>query len=389
MSSYDFDTYIERRDSGSLKWTQYGRDVLPLWVADMDFRSPEPLIRALHERVEHGIYGYEFDSPALRQAIVERLAARCGWTITAPMIQFVPNLVAALHYVCLAFAEPGDEVLMLTPAYPPFLMAPPNGGRAALTVPLACARADGRLRYEIDFDAIEQAITPRTKIMLLCNPHNPVGRMWTRADLERLAEIALRHDQVIISDEIHCDLILNGAAHIPMATLAPEVAARCMTLLSPSKTFNTPSLGIAFAVAENEELRQRFEKVTAFYLPHPGAMGYAAALAAYTQCQDWLDALLIYLRANRDFLVETVSASFSGAAITVPEATYLAWLDFRDHKLPDGPYRFFLERGQVALGDGAAFGQAGEGFVRLNFGTPRATLAAALERMRTALVSIS
>ncbi|MBL8162781.1 MAG: aminotransferase class I/II-fold pyridoxal phosphate-dependent enzyme, partial [Anaerolineae bacterium] len=247
---------------------------------------------------------------------------------------------------------------------------------------------DGRLRYEIDFDAVEQAITPRTKILLLCNPHNPVGRMWTRADLERLAEIALRHNLVIISDEIHCDLILDGTAHIPMATLGPEVAARCMTLLSPSKTFNTPTLGIAVTITENEELRKRFEKVTAFYLPHPGAIGFAAALAAYTQCQDWLDALLVHLKSNRDFLVETVSASLPSVAITLPEATYLAWLDFRDHNLPDGPYKFFLERGRVALSDGAAFGTAGEGFARLNFGTPRATLAEALERMRTALAGI-
>jgi cystathionine beta-lyase len=385
MPPYSFDTVIERRDSGSLKWTLYDRDVLPLWVADMDFPSPEPIIRALHERVDHGFYGYEFDSQPLRQVLVERMAARYGWTITPPMIQFVPNLVATLHFVCLAFAEAGDEVLMLTPAYPPFLMSPPNGGRVALTLPLAHTSVDGRLHYEIDFDAVERAITPRTKVMLLCNPHNPVGRMWPRADLERLAEIALRHNLVIISDEIHCDLILNGAAHIPMATLGPEVAARCMTLLSPSKTFNTPSLGIALTITENEDLRKRFEKVTAFYLPHPGAMGYAAALAAYTQCQDWLDALLLYLKSNRDFLVETVSASFPGVAITLPEATYLAWLDFRDHNLPEVPFKFFLERGRVALSDGAAFGTAGEGFVRLNFGTPRVTLAEALERMRAAL----
>jgi len=382
---FNFDEIIERRSSGALKWNLYDADVLPLWVADTDFRVPEPITRALHNRIDHGIFGYQFNDPALRQTIVQRTAARYNWTIAPDEICFVPNLVAALNFVCLAYAEPGDEVLVQTPVYPPFIAAPTNGGRVLKTADLALTREGHTIRYEIDFDAFEAAITPRTKMFILCSPHNPVGCAWTRPELERLAEICLRHNLVIVSDEIHCDLLLDGQQHIPIASLSPEVAARTVTMMSPSKTFNLPTLAFAFLAISNEELRKKFEKVTAWYLPHPGAIGFTAAQAAYTECDEWLNALLPYLAANRDYLVQYVGEHLPNITVTRPEATYLAWLDFRALGLDKSPHDYLVEKARVGLNDGAAFGKAGEGFVRLNYGTPRATLAQALDRIRTAL----
>lgn len=383
--TFNFDTVFQRRGSGAIKWDMYDADVLPMWVADMDFRSPEPVIRALHERVEHGFFGYEFDSQPLREILVARMAAQHHWQIRAQDIKFLPNLVSALNWVTAAYSEPGDDILMLTPSYPPFLSAPLNAGRNQVTCDLKLSRDDQIIRYDIDFEAFEAAITPRTKVFLMCNPHNPVGRMWTRAELERMAEICLRHKLVICSDEIHCDLILDDKEHISFATLGPEVAARTITLLSPSKTFNLPTLEFALAVATDESLLKQLQKTTSDFLPHPGALALRGALAAYGECQEWHDALLPYLKANRDYLLDYVRQNFPQVGITCPEATYLAWLDWRLAELPDTPFNFFLEKARVAFADGAVFGKAGEGFVRLNFGTPRELLHEGLERVRRSL----
>ncbi len=382
MTTTVFDTLIERRTSGCLKWNAYDEDVLPVWVADMDFHSPEPILKALHQRVDHGVFGYQFDDPPVRQVIAQRMNERYGWSVETRDIVFVPNLVSALNFVCTAYAEPGDEVLMSTPVYPPFIVAPGNSGRVATMVDMPIVRSGQQMRYEIDFDAFEAAITPRTKLFILCSPHNPVGRAWTRPELERLAEICLHHNLTIVSDEIHCDLLLDPLQHIPLASLSPEVAARTITLMSPSKTFNLPTLGFAFAIAQNETVRQQFEKATAWFLPHPGALGYTAALAAYRDCQPWLDELLVYLRGNRDFMADFLQSHLPQIPYTHPEATYLAWLDFRALNLPASPYQVMLEKARVAFNDGAAFGKAGEGFVRLNLGTSRERLREVLERVR-------
>lgn len=384
-----FDNIIERRSFDSFKWNLFDADVIPMFVADMDFRSPEPILRALHDRVEHGLFGYHFNSPQVRQTIADRVKTRYNWDIKPEALQFSPNLVSALNFVCRAFApETNDEVIMLTPAYPPFLGAPGNNGRTAVTADLSIVKTGQIMRYEIDFDAFEALITPNTKVFMLCNPHNPVGRAWSRAELERLAEISLRHNLIVCSDEIHCDLLLEGTQHIPLATISPEIADRTITLMSPSKTFNMPTLGFAQIIATNETIFKQFEKATWGFLPHVGALGFAAAQAAYTECQPWLDELLPYLQSNRDFLVNYVQQHFPSVGITCPEATYLGWMDWRDAGLPDAPAKFFLENARVALGDGAGFGKAGEGFTRLNFGTPRSVLTEALERIRAAAEKI-
>lgn len=382
---YNFDVAIERRSTDSVKWSMFGDDVIPLWVADMDFRSPEPVIQELQARAAHGIFGYTMDNPELRTLLVERLRTRHHFQIEREAIVFISGLVPALFVGCQALGKPDGHILIQPPVYPPFLMAAHRAERVLNDAELTCIRQGADLRYEIDFDAFEAAITPQTRMFLLCNPHNPVGRVFTRAELERMAEICLRHDLIICSDEIHCDLILEGE-HISIASLAPEIAERCVTLLAPSKTFNLAGLGCSFAVITNPALRQSLIQSAEGIVPGVNVMGFAAGLAAYREGGPWLEALLPYLRANRDFLVDYVKANLPGMAVTCPEGTYLAWLDCREMNLSGGPFEFFLKEAKVALADGTRFGNGGSGFVRLNFGCTRAMLAEGLERMRAALV---
>lgn len=379
---YDFDKLIDRRSSDSNKWHRYPPDVLPLWVADTDFASPEPVLRALRERVEHGVFGYVMEPKELRDVIAERLQRLYGWVVSPEAIVFMPGVVPSFNLACRTVASPGDGALVQTPVYPPLLCAPANAGLACNEMELT-RQSDGR--YEIDFDAFEAAITGRTRLFLLCNPHNPVGRVFRRDELERMAEICLRHEVLICSDEIHCDLMLGGSRHLPIASLSPEVADRTITLMAPSKTFNFPGLRCSFAVIPNAELRQRFQDARRGLISGVNVMGYTAALAAYRAGQLWLDELLRYLEGNVAFLIHYVDAYLSGIRMVKPEGSYLAWLDCRDAGLDGNPHQFFLQKARVALNDGSSFGRGGSGFVRLNFGCPRSTLEEALGRMRKAL----
>jgi cystathionine beta-lyase len=379
--SCNFDHIIDRRHTESLKWRRYDGDVLPLWVADMDFAAPEPVIHALQDRVAHGIFGYGQPPDGLRGVIQERLARLYGWHVRADEILFLPGVVTGFNLACAAVGAPGDEVVVEAPIYPPMLAAPGNTGRTCRVVPLV----EGRQRYEHDFDAFERAVTGRTSLFLLCNPHNPVGRVFETAELERLAEICLRHGVVVCSDEIHCDFVYQGHRHVPIASLAPEIAAQTITLFAPSKTYNVAGLSCSIGVVQNPGLRARLEQAGAGLVSHVNVLGYTAALAAYRDGQAWLDALLVYLEANRDYVLEYVANHMPGIRCRRPEGTFLAWLDCREVSIPGAPCQFFLERASVALNDGATFGEEGAGFVRLNFGCPRATLTEALERMQAAL----
>jgi cysteine-S-conjugate beta-lyase len=379
---YDFDTVIERRRTDSTKWRHFGEDVLSLWTADMDFRSPRPVIEALHERVEHGVFGYCFESPALGDAISERMSRLFGWHIAPRDIVWQTGVVHALHLVCRAATAPGDSILCQAPVYPPIHTAPAHTGRFGVADVLV-RRADGR--YEIDFDRFESAVTPSTRLFILCNPHNPVGRVFERRELERLAEVCLRHDLIICSDEIHADLVFSGFAHTPIASLSPEVAARTITLIAPSKTFNLAGLRCSFAIVQNAGLRRAIRVGEGKEFSDVNTLGQVAALAAYRDGQEWLGQLLGYLQANRDHVTTFVREHLKGIAATPAEATYLAWLDCRGAAIMGSPYQFFLDRAGVGLQDGAWFGPGGEGFVRLNFGCPRAVLDEALTRMKAAL----
>lgn len=385
---FDFDRIIDRRCTDCAKWTHYDPDVLPVWVADMDFASPEAIQHALHERIEHGVFGYEWPSITLQETVVDWLGRRYGWQVAPDAIVFLPGLVSGLNTICRAYGYTGDRAVMLTPVYPPFLSGPVNQGMAADTVQMLPSVSGGRLRYEVDFDAFAAAITPRTRLFLHCHPHNPIGHEFAEAEMQRLAEICLQHDVLICSDEIHCDLMLDGRQHRPFASLGAEIADHCITLMAPSKTFNIPGLGCSFAVVTNRRLRARLEQASAGIVPHVNVLGLVAAQAAFSRCDDWLSALLAYLSANRDALLSFVDAHLPGLTTTAPSATYLAWLDCRSLDLPVSPYAFFLDHARVATSDGAIFGPGGAGFVRFNFGCPRATMMQALSQMRDALIKL-
>ena len=383
MTPFDFDRIPARRDSDSNKWRKFPPDVLPLWVADMDFPSPPAVVAALRARVEHGFFGYLTERPELQDVVAERLAKRYGWRVAPEAVMPLPGVIAGFNLAIRALTRPGEGLLVQTPVYPPILRAAGNHGLTRDDHPLT--RGAGG-RYTVDADSFAAAIRPLTRAFLLCNPHNPVGRLFEPRELEAMAEACLRRDLWIIADEIHCDLLFDGRQHVPMATLAPEVEQRTVTLIAPSKTFNVPGLTCAVAVVPNPAVRERLTTPVSDLVPKINVLGHAAAVAAYREGDEWLEALLRYLVGNRDFLVREVHARLPGVRVVAPEATYLAWLDCRETGLPD-PCAFFLEHAKVALNDGRLFGPGGDGFVRLNFGCPRALLADALARMARALAA--
>jgi len=373
LSAFDtpFDTPIDRRDSDSIKWGKYaGRDILPLWVADMDFAAPPPVVEALHRRVEHGIFGYGGPWPSLTESVLAHLESEYDWRIAPEWIVWLPGLVTGLNVACRAV---DGEVLTATPIYPPFLSAPHFSGRKLNRVELA--NADGR--WHFDENALNQAATAASRLFLLCHPHNPVGRCWSREELLDLAAFAEAHDLIVCSDEIHCGLILDAdRCHIPFASLSPEIAKRTITLMAPSKTFNIPGLGCAFAVIADPSLRRRFERAMAGIVPHVNVLGLAACEAAYRDCADWRRELIAYLAGNRDRVNATVSGK-KRLKMNFVEATYLAWIDVRELGLAH-PAAHFEAHG-LGLSDGADFGAPG--WLRLNFGCPRSTLDEALHRL--------
>lgn len=383
--TFDFDTVIERRGTDSQKWQKYaGRDILPLWVADMDFKASPAIIAALQERVAIGLFGYSRPVKSTVDAFVNAMEQRYGWRVDPAWLVWLPGLVVGLNLTAQAFASAGQEALTLTPVYPPFMSAPKNSGRVSVTVPL---RLDAAVhRWEIDWAALEKAVTPKTKLFILCNPHNPIGRVWRRDELMRLGEFCVRHDLVLCSDEIHCDLILDQLPHIPAALLGEEMARRTVTLMAPSKTYNIPGLGTSLAIIPDAKLRAQFVRAGAGVMAEVNALGYVACEAAYRDSEPWRQALLGCLRGNRDFLLDFVTRELPCVTIEAPiEATYLAWLNVSALKLPD-PVAHFEAHG-VGLSDGAFFGVPRGAHVRLNFGCPRATLTEALARMKRAVAA--
>ena len=375
---FDFDTSMERRATASLKWDKYrNRDIIPLWVADMDFRSPPAVIRALQQRVAYGIFGYTIAPQELNDVVVVMLKNLYGWEIEAEWLVWLPGLVTGLNVVCRAVGEEGDDVMTAVPVYPPFLTAPGHFRRNLIKVPLK----EKNNRWQFDFDRLERSITAKTRLFILCNPHNPVGRVYARDELETLAALCKKHDILICSDEIHCGLILDkDKPHIPTASLDPDTAARTITLLAASKTFNLPGLGCAFAVIGEKNLRRRFKEAMAGIVPMVNALGYTAARAAFEDCDDWHAALLEYLRGNRE-IVQAAVHGMPHLSMAPVEATYLAWIDMRATGLKN-PAAFFEDAG-VGLQDGIEFD--GPGFARLNFGCSRRLLEKALQRMTMAL----
>lgn len=379
---FDFDRIIDRRRVPGEKWGRYGeRDVLPLWVADMDFAAPQVVLDAVRARLEHGVFGYTQPWPGLVDAVIEGIRRDHQWTIEPDWLVWLPGVVTGFNLACQLAGEPGDEVLTATPVYPPFLAAPANCGRQLRTVELQ--QQDGQWRW--DWAALEAACTPATRLLLLCSPHNPVGRVFEDAELAALAAFAERHDLLVCSDEIHCGLVLDEQRpHRPLAALNDDIARRSITLMAPSKTWNIPALYCAFAIIPDAALRRRYRAAMRGIVPQVNVLGMVATEAAYRDGGPWRSALLAYLRGNRACVMEAV-AVMPGLACTSPQATYLAWIDCREMLAARGldSAADFFEQTGVGLSDGAAFGAPG--FVRLNFGCPRALLERALGRMQAAL----
>jgi putative C-S lyase len=364
----NFDTPVDRAGTWSLSWDRYaGRDVIALWVADSDFRAPRAVLDALHARVEHGVFGYSGAPEELREAIIEWLERRYGWRIEPSWIVFLPGVVPGLHASARRLLAPGELALVPTPIYQHFKRAMELAPRPHADVPLVLENG----RWVFDWDVVRR--TP-CRAAYLCNPQNPGGTVFTRAELERFAE--LTRDAVIVSDEIHCDLVLERAArHVPIASLAPEISRRTVTLMSANKAFNIPAVGCAWAVVEDPGLRQAMAAdIGAHVLPSPSVMGYVATLAALRHGEAWLAAQIDYLRANRDLVQSALSLPMAAV-----QATYLAWIDARAVK---DAHELFLSHG-VAVSPGEQFGAPG--YVRLNFATQRARLQEALQRMQRAL----
>lgn len=378
---YNFDQVIERRNTDSIKWGLYPPDVVPLWVADMDFRSAEPIIQALRDRSAHGVFGYSRPSADLARTLQERMQRLYHWDVGEPEIVFLPGIVTGLNVAFQAFAGPGEGVLAQPPVYFHFLSDPAMHGRILHDPPLV-RRGDS---YEVDFDRFERAITRDTRIFLLCNPHNPVGRVYTKEELQTMADICLRHGLLICSDEIHCDLVYPPYRHIPIASLDREIADRTLTLMAPSKTYNIAGLDCGYAIIPNAELRARWLHFSHGIIPHVNIMGHVAALAGLRDGQEWLEQVLVYLRGNRDFVADFLKKNVPAIKMCRVEATYLAWLDCTEAGITGSITEFFLEKAKVALSDGADFGKGGTSFVRLNFACSRQKLEQALRQMRDAL----
>lgn len=384
--AYNFDKPLNRRATPlKNKWTWYPDDVLPLWVADMDFQSPPAILKQLHKVVDQGVLGYEVPSKVLQETVAARMDALYDWNVKPEAVVTVTGIVSGFNVAARAFDSAQKGVLVQTPVYNEFHELKNNVGIPQINVPLSRSMDANIMRYEVDWDAFDKQAR-KAGMFLLCNPHNPLGIIFSRKELLRMADICIKNDLLIVSDEIHSELLLDENTFTPLGKLSSEISKRTITLIAPSKTFNVPGLFCGFAIIPNKELRLRYTQTVEHLRLHVSSMGLHAAQVAFSgQCDGWLRDLRSYLTANRDFLVDYVTTYFPGVKITVPDATYLAWLDFTELGLKKSPYEFFLKNAKVALSDGRIFGEDGAGHVRLNFGTSRRILKQGLARMRNAL----
>lgn len=384
---YDFNTVIQRRGDQGVKWNKHDADVLPLWVAEMDFQSPPEMLDAIRERVDYGIFGYMQTPNSLKEVIIARMKRLYNWDVKAEWLVFNPGMVLMLNVVAQAVGKDGDGILMNTPVYGPFYRVAYNRRRFAQGVDMVRVDDDANtFHYDINFDAFEAAITRQTSLYFLCDPHNPAGKIFTREEHERLAEICLKHDIVIAADSIHCDLLLDDNEFQPLATLSPEVADRTITMISASKTYNIPGLACSVAIVPNEDIRKRMTKISYASGYHVNTLAYTAMQAAYEHGDGWLHQLRGYLTENRNLVVDFIREQLPQLKTTVPQATYLAWIDGSavetgDHTLQE----YFLEKGRLAFSPGNFFGNYADHFVRLNFACPREVLREAFSRKKSTL----
>jgi len=368
-----------------MKWddieSHFGRgDLMPFWVADMDFRSAPEIVEALREAADFGVYGYPVMTDSARAAAADWQRTRHGWNVAAECVDFVPGVVAGLGFAIQAFTKPGDGVVIQTPVYPPFFSIIQDNGRKVVENPLIECES----RYEMDFDGLDELLArPDVTAMLLCSPHNPVARVWTSEELSRLAGLCLAHGVMLLSDEIHQDLVYSDAKHIPTALAAPDLKPRLLTLVAPSKTFNIAGLSSSVWISEDEQITDMMRKsIAKLHMERLNLFGARALEAAYRKGAPWLDALMSYLEENRALVESFVREKLPRAVMKHPEGTFIFWIDFRGYGLSsDGLQRILVDRARVALNPGISFGRQGEGFARLNIGCPRAALEKGLARI--------
>ncbi|MBE0661810.1 MAG: putative C-S lyase [Bacteroidales bacterium] len=386
--TYNFDEIVPRHNTSCVKYDLLDHffgsaDLIPLWVADMDFKTPDFVVNAVKERASHEIYGYSIRPPSYEEAIINWFKRRHNWEIKKQWMAFSPGVVPAMNMIVMGFTEPGDEIIVQPPVYFPFFSAVENNKRTLVHNQLKYTNR----RYYFDLGDLESKITSRTKMLLLCNPHNPVGRAWTKDELNQLASICLKQNILILSDEIHADLAIPPYKHMVMASLSEEIANQTITTVAPSKTFNLAGMATSAVIISNPELKKKYDKILdQVHVGLGNLFGNVATEAAYTHGDDWLDQMLEYVKDNCRFVIDYLETFLPQIKPIPLEATYLLWLDCRnlgfgsDEKLKE----FMIQKAGLAMSEGASFGPGGEGFMRMNLACPRAVIVKALEQLRKA-----
>jgi len=388
---WNFDRPVKREDTDCIKYDLreeiFGmKNIIPLWVADMDFLTPDFIVESLHKRLDHEIYGYSFRSPEYYQSIIKWIKIRHNWTVEREWISFSPGIVPALNFCTLAFSQPGDSIVVQPPVYFPFFTAVESHGRNLIYNRLTESEGE----WSMDFNSLVSGINDKTKMIIISNPHNPVGRVWTPEELHILGDICVKHNILIISDEIHCDLVLPGFIHTPMASLSEKIAEITITLIAPSKTFNLAGLSTSSVIISNPVLRKSFNKIVDnLHIGGGNIFGTTASIAAYTHGYEWLDALLDYIDHNVEFVKDYCNEMIPEIIPVSPEATYMIWLDCRKFGMNGKELQnFFVTKADVGMNEGSTFGPGGEGFMRMNLGTTHQTVMKAMEQIEKAVSTL-
>jgi cysteine-S-conjugate beta-lyase len=388
---WNFDEPREREGTNCIKYDRrkeiFGRkDIIPMWVADMDFNTPDFIISALRDQLKNEIFGYSFRPPEYYSSIIDWLKFRHNWNVEKEWITFTPGIVPALNFCTLAFTQPGDKIIVQPPVYFPFFSAVESHGRTLIYNQLKEVAG----RWSMDYESLIDSIDAKTRMVIISNPHNPVGRVWTPEELTDLADICLKNKILILSDEIHCDLVLPGFCHTPFATLSEDIAQNTITCIAPSKTFNLAGLSTSTVIISNPALRKSFNRIVdTLHIGNGNIFGTAASVAAYTNGHKWLDALLDYIDNNVDFVEDYCIKMIPEIIPVKPEATYMIWLDCRKLAMNGKELQnFFVNSAGIGMNEGSSFGPGGEGFMRMNLGTTHKTVIKAMEQIEKAVSSI-
>lgn len=387
----EFELVIDRKETRSVKWGNmeavYGvddaSDILPMWIADMDFKAPQPIIAAMQERLDHGVFGYSYICTKCKDSVRSWLSSRHGWETQNDWMLFHHGVVPAIGTVVETFTKEGDNVLITSPVYPPFFNVPGHQNRNIID----CQLKEDNGTYSIDFEAFEKSLQQDVKLFILCNPHNPGGIVWSEDELRNILRLCKQYDVLVLSDEIHADLVLPGSKHIPLAKLAEEEGGQVITCVAPTKTFNLAGVQCAIMITEDEKLRAALQQsAMAHGQMDLSAFAASALVSAYTECGEWLENLLEIISSNMDYVIDTLPKAVPGISIQKPDSTYLLWVDYRDTGLSEEEMMDrLLNKGRLALEPGTKYGEAGRGFLRMNVATPRAIVEEGVDRFIKAM----